>query len=148
MASTLLEWHRRDREDRRNAECCRTLPIPRLFGVHHAVGSVAAAWRPSSIQDAQFWMGADFRWNQTPWDDHWINIEVPARLKSQPNLFLTMGGAQTNSLIASHLDSLLLIWILAPDWSISPAFTLGPAEPMGPVYRHRSIDMLPTFACS
>jgi hypothetical protein len=55
-----------------------------------------------AIQGVQLWMGADFRWNQTPWDDHWINIEVPAKLKSESNLFFTM-GAQTNSFIAPHL---------------------------------------------
>jgi hypothetical protein len=54
------------------------------------------------IQGVQLWMGADFRWNQTPWDDHWINIEVPAKLKSESNLFFTM-GAQTNSFIAPYL---------------------------------------------
>jgi hypothetical protein len=54
------------------------------------------------IQGVQLWMGADFRWNETPWDDHWINIEVPAKLKSESNLFFTM-GAQTNSFIAPYL---------------------------------------------
>jgi hypothetical protein len=54
------------------------------------------------IQGVQLWMGADYRWNQTPWDDHWVNIAVPAKLKSEPNLFLTM-GAQTNSFIAPYL---------------------------------------------
>jgi hypothetical protein len=54
------------------------------------------------MQGVQLWMGADFRWNETPWDDHWINIEVPAKLKSESNLFLTMGG-QTNSFVAPYL---------------------------------------------
>jgi hypothetical protein len=54
------------------------------------------------IQGVQLWMGADFRWNQTPWDDHWINIEVPVKLKSESSLFFTM-GAQTNSFVAPYL---------------------------------------------
>ena len=54
------------------------------------------------IQGVQLWMGADYRWNETPWDDHWINIDVPAKLKSESNLFLTM-GAQSNSFVALHL---------------------------------------------
>jgi hypothetical protein len=54
------------------------------------------------IQGVQLWMGADFRWNQAPWDDHWINIEVPVKLKSESNLFFTM-GAQTNSFVAPYL---------------------------------------------
>ena len=47
-------------------------------------------------------MGADFRWNAVPWDDRWFRITVPARLASEPNLFLTM-GVQTNSFVAPYL---------------------------------------------
>jgi len=54
------------------------------------------------IQGVQLWMGSDFRWNETPWDDHWINIAVPARLESEPNLYLTV-GTQTNSFVAPYL---------------------------------------------
>jgi hypothetical protein len=71
------------------------------------------------IQGVQLWMGADYRWNQTSWDDHWINIAVPARLKSEPNLYLTM-GAQTNSFVAPYL---------APGAGLinfSGGYTLGP----------------------
>jgi branched-subunit amino acid transport protein len=71
------------------------------------------------IQGVQLWMGADFRWNETPWDDHWINIEVPAKLKSESSLFFTM-GAQTNSFIAPYL---------APGSGLinfSGLYTLGP----------------------
>jgi hypothetical protein len=56
------------------------------------------------IQGVQLWMGADFRWNPVPWDDHWIRIAVPAKLASEPNLFLTM-GSQSNSFIAPYLAS-------------------------------------------
>jgi hypothetical protein len=54
------------------------------------------------LQGVQLWMGADYRWNQVPWDDHWINIAVPASLRLEPNLFLTL-GAQTNSFVAPYL---------------------------------------------
>jgi hypothetical protein len=54
------------------------------------------------VQGVQLWMGADYRWNQGPWDDHWINVTVPAKLASEPNLYLTM-GAQTNSFLAPYL---------------------------------------------
>jgi hypothetical protein len=54
------------------------------------------------VQGVQLWMGTDFRWNQTAWDDHWINIAMPAKMASQPNLYLTM-GTQTNSFIAPYL---------------------------------------------
>ena len=55
-----------------------------------------------AVQGVQLWMGADYRWNQTPWDDHWINVTVPAKLANEPNLYLTM-GAQTNSFLAPYL---------------------------------------------
>jgi hypothetical protein len=56
------------------------------------------------VQCIQLWMGTDYRWNETPWDDHWINIDVPARLKSEPNLFLSIGG-QSNSFVAPYLSA-------------------------------------------
>jgi hypothetical protein len=54
------------------------------------------------VQGVQLWMGADYRWNDAPWNDHWIDVTVPAKLASEPNLYLTM-GAQTNSFIAPYL---------------------------------------------
>jgi hypothetical protein len=54
------------------------------------------------VQGVQLCMGADYRWNQVPWDRHWINISVPAKLKSEPNLYLTM-GSPTNSFLAPYL---------------------------------------------
>jgi Glycosyltransferase family 87 len=71
------------------------------------------------IQGVQLWMGADYRWNETPWDEHWINIAVPAKLKSEPSLFLSMGAA-TNSFVAPYL---------APGSGLinfSGLYTLGP----------------------
>jgi hypothetical protein len=71
------------------------------------------------LQGVQLWMGAEYRWNQAPWDDHWINIAVPAKLAFEPNLFLTM-GTQTNSFIAPYL---------APGAGLinfSGLYTLGP----------------------
>lgn len=71
------------------------------------------------VQGVQLWMGTAYRWNDTPWDDHWINIVVPARLKSDPNLYLTM-GTPTNSFVAPYLspDSGLVNFI--------GLYTLGP----------------------
>jgi hypothetical protein len=71
------------------------------------------------LQGVQLWIGAEFRWNQAPWDDHWINIAVPAKLALEPNLFLTI-GTQTNSFIAPYL---------APGAGLinfSGLYTLGP----------------------
>ena len=76
------------------------------------------------IQGVQLWMGADYRWNQTPWDDHWINVSVPAKLASEPNLYLTI-GAQTNSFLAPYLarGSGLI--------NFSGGYTLGPGDANG-----------------
>jgi hypothetical protein len=71
------------------------------------------------VQAVQLWMGADYRWNEAPWDRHWINIEVPAKLRSESNLYLTI-GAQTNSFLALYL---------APGSGLinfSGLYTLGP----------------------
>jgi len=54
------------------------------------------------VQGVQLWMGTDYRWNSVPWDDHWFRVAVPAKLASEPNLYLTMGG-ETNSFIAPYL---------------------------------------------
>jgi hypothetical protein len=54
------------------------------------------------LQSVQLWMGADYRWNETPWNAHWIDVTVPAKLASERNLYLTIGG-QTNSFLAPYL---------------------------------------------
>jgi hypothetical protein len=54
------------------------------------------------IQAVQLWMGADYRWNETPWNDQWISVAVPSKLASERNLYLTIGG-QTNSFLAPYL---------------------------------------------
>lgn len=72
------------------------------------------------VQGVQLWMGASYRWNETPWDDHWINIVVPAKLKSEPNLYLTM-GTPTNSFVAPYLSpgsglvNFIGLYTLSPD---------------------------------
>jgi hypothetical protein len=57
-----------------------------------------------SIQAVQLWMGTDYRWHSTPWGGPWFDVEVPATLRSRPNLFLSVGG-QTNSFIAPYLSA-------------------------------------------
>jgi hypothetical protein len=71
------------------------------------------------VQGVQLWMGADYRWNLAPWDEHWINIAVPAKLRTEANLYLTI-GTQTNSFVAPYL---------APEAGLinfSGLYTLGP----------------------
>jgi hypothetical protein len=55
-------------------------------------------------QIVQIYYGADHRWNAdaAPWDRNWLSIEMPEKLSSEPNLYLTV-GVQSNSFIAEYL---------------------------------------------
>ena len=54
------------------------------------------------VQAMQLWMGTEFRWNPVPWDGQWFKIAVPEKLRTEPNLYLTI-GVQSNSFIAPFL---------------------------------------------
>jgi hypothetical protein len=54
------------------------------------------------VQAVQLWMGADYRWKALPWGDQWFNVSVPETLRTEPNLYLTI-GMQSNSFIAPYL---------------------------------------------
>jgi hypothetical protein len=71
------------------------------------------------IQGVQLWMGTDYRWNGVPWDDHWIRIVVPAKLTSERNLFLTIGG-QSNSFIAPYLPRGAGLINISGGYALSP----------------------------
>jgi hypothetical protein len=77
-----------------------------------------------SAQAIQLWMGTDFRWHDESWGGPWFDVTIPAKLQTEPNLFLAMGG-QTNSFIASYLakDSGFI--------NISGAYALGPEGASG-----------------
>ncbi|HEX3914566.1 MAG TPA: hypothetical protein VHW71_13745 [Steroidobacteraceae bacterium] len=53
-------------------------------------------------QGTQLALGTQYRWNPAPWDGHWFNVEIPERLASQPNLYLSI-GMQSNSFIVPFL---------------------------------------------
>jgi hypothetical protein len=53
-------------------------------------------------QGTQLALGTDYRWNQAPWDGRWFDVEIPEKLASQPNLYLSI-GMQSNSYIAPFL---------------------------------------------
>ncbi|MGH8142434.1 MAG: glycosyltransferase 87 family protein [Steroidobacteraceae bacterium] len=55
-----------------------------------------------SIQAVQLCMGTEYRWNGVPWGGPWFDVEVPARLRVEPNLYLTI-GIDSNSFIAPFL---------------------------------------------
>lgn len=53
-------------------------------------------------QATQLVLGTDYRWNQAPWDGRWFDVDIPEKLASQPNLYLSV-GMQSNSYIAPFL---------------------------------------------
>jgi hypothetical protein len=76
------------------------------------------------IQTVQLCVGANHRWTPVPWDRQWLGIEMPEKLATEPNLYLTV-GAQSNSFIAAFLakDSGLV--------NFSGAYELGPEGASG-----------------
>jgi hypothetical protein len=72
-----------------------------------------------ATQAVQLYMGAEYRWNGAPWGGQWFDVAVPEKLKTEPNLYLTL-GAQSNSFLAPFLakDSGLV--------NISGGYTLDP----------------------
>jgi hypothetical protein len=53
-------------------------------------------------QGAQLFLGADYRWNRAPWIGRWFNVEIPEKLASEPNLYLSI-GMESNSYIVPFL---------------------------------------------
>jgi hypothetical protein len=53
-------------------------------------------------QAVQLSMGAEYRWNAAPWGGPWFDVSVPEKLKTEPNLYLTL-GVQSNSFLAPFL---------------------------------------------
>jgi hypothetical protein len=53
-------------------------------------------------QGIQLYLGAQYRWNGAPWRGPWFEVSVPEKLKTEPNLYLTL-GTQSNSFIAPYL---------------------------------------------
>jgi hypothetical protein len=54
------------------------------------------------VQAVQLFMGAEYRWNGVPWGGQWFDVSVPGKLKTEPNLYLTL-GTQSNSFLAPFL---------------------------------------------
>lgn len=77
-----------------------------------------------AVQCLQLYMGTTFRWNPAPWGGPWFSVNVPQKLATEPNLYLTM-GAQSNSYIAPFLarGSGLI--------NFTGTYALGPEGPNG-----------------
>ncbi len=54
-------------------------------------------------QGIQLCLGAQLRWSEgAPWGGPWFDLAIPAKLKTEPNLYLTL-GTQSNSFLAPFL---------------------------------------------
>jgi hypothetical protein len=71
------------------------------------------------VQAVQLCMAAEYRWNGVPWGGQWFDVAMPEKLRTEPNLYLTI-GTQSNSFIAPFLakDSGLI--------NFSGGYALGP----------------------
>jgi hypothetical protein len=52
-----------------------------------------------ATQAVQLYLGAEYRWNGAAWGGQWFDLSVPEKLKTEPNLYLTL-GTQSNSFLA------------------------------------------------
>lgn len=75
----------------------------RLFAGHSKIRNYALA-SIFAVQGVQLCMGTEFRWNSVPWGGPWFHVTVPAKLATEPNLYLTM-GIQSNSYVVPFLAS-------------------------------------------
>jgi hypothetical protein len=55
-----------------------------------------------AAQAVQLAMGTEYRWKAVPWGGPWFDVVVPRKLRTDPNLFLTI-GILSNSFIAPYL---------------------------------------------
>jgi hypothetical protein len=80
------------------------LAVALLFRLlsNHPVGRNGILLALFIAQGAALVFDTEYRWNPAPWDGHWFNIEIPAKLATEPNLYLSMGGP-SNSFLAPYL---------------------------------------------
>lgn len=76
------------------------------------------------VQSVQLYMGTDYRWNPTAWNEHWVDISVPAKLAAKADLYLTL-GAQTNSFLAPYLPPEAGLVNVAGVYALDPAGANG-----------------------
>ncbi len=56
------------------------------------------------VQGVQLAMGAAYRWNPVPWTPGpWLQVQMPRKLATEPDLYLTV-GFQSNAFLAAYLN--------------------------------------------
>jgi hypothetical protein len=53
-------------------------------------------------QVISLWLGTQYRWTASPWGGPWFDVAVPQKLRTESNLYLSM-GVQSYSFIAPYL---------------------------------------------
>jgi hypothetical protein len=69
---------------------------------NHSTGRNSLLLTLLVAQGAQVALSDEHRWSKAPWGGYWFNVDIPEKLTSQPNLYLTI-GMQSNSFIAPFL---------------------------------------------
>ena len=72
-----------------------------------------------ATQAVQLSLGAEYRWNAEQWGGPWFDVAVPAKLKTEPNLYLTF-GIQSNSFIAPFVDKKSSLVNFAGGFTLNP----------------------------
>ncbi len=80
------------------------LAVALLFRLlaNHTLGRNGILLALFVAQGTQLALGTDYRWNQAPWDGPWFDVQIPEKLASQLNLYLSI-GMQSNSYIVPFL---------------------------------------------
>jgi hypothetical protein len=86
------------------ASIAAVLAVALLFRLlaDHSVGRNGILLALFLAQGMALVLGTEYRWNKAPWAGPWFNVDVPAKLAMQPNLYLTI-GMQSNSFILPFL---------------------------------------------
>jgi hypothetical protein len=81
------------------------LAVALLFRLlaNHSLGRNGVLLALFVAQATQLALGTDYRWSQAPWNGRWFNVDIPEKLASQPNLYLSI-GMQSNSFIVPYLE--------------------------------------------
>jgi hypothetical protein len=75
-------------------------------------------------QAFQLYLGTEYRWTGVPWGGQWFDVSIPEKLKTQPNLYLTL-SMQSNSFLAPFLpkdSGFVNVW---GDYTLDPESANG-----------------------
>lgn len=86
------------------ASVATVLAVALLFRllVNHTFGRNGILLALLVAQGTALVLETEYRWNKAPWDGQWFNVDVPAKLANEPNLYLSI-GAQSNSFVVPFL---------------------------------------------